>query len=247
MMKKVLSIGIIIISTYLGCYGESPSQIQLQADQLREEGKTVEALNLYNQALISYQKNLNYGGVLDVLIGRLISWQHLFNQEEDSVYAILAQKEVEAMLAIAKIYGITEKDHLIHFLLGKSHTFLKDFAAAQAEFTQAIDLYPYDNAEKGNWMAHLGKAVYQNGDKKRGISMILQGIEQIKKHIKDTDSFHLNVWLSGAYLRLAKLFFIDKNFIEAYGYLKKSEEIILNDPRLVIRQQQLHLLKQTFK
>lgn len=214
-----------------------------QADVLREEGKTVEALNLYNQALVNYQKNHDYNGVLNVLCGRLISWQHLFNHEEDKVYAILARNEAESMLAIAKEYGIHEKDYLIHFLFGKSCIFLKDFDSAEIEFKKAVEMYPQENAEKGDWLAHLGESIYKNGRKEEGERLILEGVQQIQAYQKEEDSFQINVWISGAYLRLAKILISDNKIEQAKIYLAKGEKIILQDPRLVIRKQQLEILR----
>lgn len=214
-----------------------------QADTLREEGKTLEALNLYNQTLVDSQKQRDYNGVLGALTGRLISWQHLYNHGEDKVYAILARKEAEAMLAIAQEYGIHDKDYLIHFLLGKSCIFLKDFKCAEGEFRKAIDLFPYDSAEKGDWQAHLGEAIYRNGWREEGERVILEGVRQIQAHQNSVDSFRINVWLSGAYLRLAKILFLDNKPEQAKVYLQKGQEIVESDPRLVIRKQQLELLQ----
>lgn len=225
------------------CVADSAEVLQHQADVLREEGKTVDALNLYNQALINYQQKHDYNGVLSVLCGRLISWQHLFNHGEDRVYAILARKEAESMLAIAQDHGIHDRDHLIHFLFGKSCIFLKDFHNAEIEFKKAVDLFPHDNAEKGDWLGHLGEAIYKNGRKDEGERVILEGVQQIQAHRNDEDSFKINVWISGAYLRLAKILINDKNIDQAKIYLHKGEEIVLNDERLVIRKQQLEILK----
>lgn len=75
------------------CMADSAEMLRKQADILREEGKTLDALYFYNQALVSFQQRHDYNGILGVLSGRLISWQHLFNHEEDKGYAILARKE----------------------------------------------------------------------------------------------------------------------------------------------------------
>lgn len=225
------------------CVASSAEVLREQADILREDGKTLDALNLYNQALVNFQQKHDYNGILGVLCGRLISWQHLFNHEEDKVYAILARKEAESMLAIAQEYGIHDRDYLIHFLFGKSCIFLKDFKCAEVEFKQAFDLYPNNNAEKGDWLAHLGEAIYKNGRKEEGERVVLEGIQQIHAHQDVEDSFKINVWISGAYLRLAKILMSDQKIEQAKIYLSKGEEIVLKDPRLVIRKQQLETLK----
>lgn len=244
MIKKYL-IGTVIflISLDTGCWASSAEVLREQADSLREQGKTLDALNLYNHALVGYQQKQDYSGVLSVLCGRLISWQHLFNQEEDKVYAIFARKEAESMLYIAQEYGIKDRDYLIHFLFGKSCIFLKDFRQAEVEFQQAVNLYPQDNAEKGDWLAHLGEAIYKNDRKEEGERVILQGVQHIQAHQEEEDSFKVNVWISGAYFRLAKILISDQKIEHAKIYLSKGEEIVLKDPRLVIRKQQLEILK----
>lgn len=243
-IQKTL-MGMVIALTALTnvCMASSPENLREQADILREEGKTLDALNLYNHALVRYQQDHDINGILGVLCGRLISWQHLFNHEEDKVYAFLARNEVETILTIAQDYDIHDKDHLIHFLFGKSCIFLKDFERAEIEFKKAVDLFPYNNAEKGDWLAHLGEAIYKNGRKEEGERVILEGVEQIQTHKNNEDTFKIHVWISGAYLRLAKILINDQKFKQAEIYLSKGEEVVLQDSRLVIRKQQLEILK----
>lgn len=233
----------IVLALHMGCIASSVERLHEQADILREQGQTLAALNLYNHALVSYQKKYDYNGILDVFLGRLISWQHLFNHEEDKVYAILARKEAESFLALANEHGIHDRDHHLHFLFGKTCIFLKDFPRAEIEFQQAVELYPHDDAERGDWLAHLGEAIYKNGRKEEGEKVILEGIQHIQAHQQKEDSFKINVWISGAYLRLAKMLINDQKIELAKSYLHKGGEIVLKDPRLVIRQQQLEILK----
>lgn len=248
MIKKyIMGIAMTLTALNTVCIASSAEALREQADILREDGKTLDALNLYNQALVNFQQKHDYNGMLEVLCGRLISWQHLFNHEEDKVYAILARKEAESMFAIAQEHGIHDRDYLIHFLFGKSCIFLKDFKSAEVEFKRAVDLYPHNNAEKGDWVAHLGEAIYKNGRKEEGERVILEGIHQIHAHQNAEDSFKINVWISGAYLRLAKILISDQKIEKAKIYLSKGEEIILKDPRLVIRKQQLETLKKHLK
>ncbi len=106
------------------------------------------------------------------------------------------------------------------------------------EFTQAVELYPSEKAEKGDWIAHLGDAMYHTGQKEAGKDAILRGISFIQERSSQIDSFLYNVWVSGAYLRLAKLLEID-NPEESLDFLHRAKAIIDSDSRLVIRKQQL--------
>jgi tetratricopeptide (TPR) repeat protein len=196
------------------------------------------AIDLYNQAIVRYQEAKDYAAMIGAQTGRLLSWKHLFYKTEDKIYAIFVKKEAEAMLEIAKEHDLLDKFYLIHFLNGTSAILFKDYNSAETEFSKAVELYPDENAEKGDWIAHLGDAMYRNGKKEEGKKRILQGVELIKERASQIDSFIFNVWVSGAYLRLAKLLRTD-NPAESQQFLNLSKEIIVSDSRLVIRKQQL--------
>jgi hypothetical protein len=68
MIKKYV-IGLIMTLTALNttCMATPAEVLREQADVLREEGKTLEALNLYNQALVGFQQQHDYNGIFGVL------------------------------------------------------------------------------------------------------------------------------------------------------------------------------------
>lgn len=142
------------------------------------------------------------------------------------------------MLEIANEHKLLDRIYLIHFLSATSAMLVKDYTTAEKEFSKAIELYPYNNAEKGDWMAQHGEAIYRTERKEEGKKMILQGIEVIQTNSSKIDPFLFNVWVSGAYLRLAKLLKPD-NAEESRSFLVQAKQIIDSDERLVIRRQQL--------
>lgn len=216
----------------------SGTELHKEADKVREEGKSLLAIDLYNQAIVRYQEAKDYASIMGALTGRLLSWKHLFYKTEDKIYAIFVKKEAETMLEVAKAYDLLDRLYLIHYLNGTSAILLKDYSSAEIEFSQAIELYPSENAEKGDWRAHLGDAMYRNGKKEEGKKTILEGVKIIKERSSQIDSFLFNVWVSGAYLRLAKLLRIDDP-AESQLFFNQAREIIDSDNRLVIRKQQL--------
>lgn len=224
----------------------STEELHQQADIWREEGKSLQAIDLYNQAIVRYQEEHNYSKILGAMTGRLLSWKHLFYKTEDAVYAIFVQKEAEAMQAIATDHHLLDKMHLIHYLKGTSALLLKDYALAESEFSQAVHLFPQEDAEKGDWIAHWGEAIYLNGNKDEGKKVILKGVLQIQKNAAQIDTFQYNVWVSGAYLKLAKLLQTDQPQ-DSQFFLEQAKKIIDGDPRLVIRKQQLEAYLKTFK
>lgn len=214
-------------------------EVQQEADKVREEGRSLIAIDLYNQAIVLYQKEKDFSNMLGALTGRLLSWKHLFYATEDKIYALFVKKEAELMLDVAQEYNLLARLYLIHFLNGTSALLLNDYNSAEKEFSKAVELYPTEHAEKGDWIAHLGDAMYRNGKKEEGQKTILRGVEIIKDRASQIDSFLFNVWVSGAYLRLAKLLKTD-NPEESQCFLARSKAIIDSDDRLVIRKQQLN-------
>ncbi len=213
-------------------------ELEKEADILREEGKSLKAIDVYNQAIVRYLEDKDYSNIMGALTGRLLSWKHLFYKTEDKIYAIFVKKEAEEMLEIAKEHNLLNRLYLIHFLNGTSAILLRDYCSAEIEFKKAVELYPCENAEEGDWIGHLGDAMYRNGKKEEGMNIILQGVSLIKERSSQLDSFLFNVWVSGAYLRAAKLLKTD-NSKESQSFLNQAKEIIDSDNRLVIPKQQL--------
>lgn len=239
MLKLIAKIITFSFMTYTSSLiATSGKELQEQADKIREDGKSLMAIDLYNQAIVRYQEEKDYDNMIKALTGRLLSWKHLFYKTDDKIYAIIVKSEVETMLEIAKEHRLFDKLYLIHFLNATSAILLNDYCSAEKDFSKAVQLFPFENAEKGDWIAHLGDAMYRNGKKEEGKETLLQGVEIIKLRASQIDSFLFNVWVSGAYLRLAKLLRVD-NPRESTLYLNQARAIIDSDDRLVIRKQQL--------
>ena len=236
--RFIMAVMVAFISVNVPAYAATPKELQKEADVLREQGESLKAIDLYNQAIVGYEEEKDYTNMLQALTGRLLSWKHIFYKTQAKVYAIFVEKESEAIAEIAKEYHLMDKMYLVHFLNATAALQLGNYPSAEQEFRQAVGLYPADNAEKGDWIAHLGDAMYRNGQKEEGKKEILQGIQQINDHASEVDSFLVHVWVSGAYLRLAKLLKTD-NPQESQAYLNQAKNIIDSDSRLVIRKQQL--------
>lgn len=219
-------------------YATSSLELQKKGDQLREAGQSLQAIDIYNQAIVQYQYEGDYSSMLESLTGRLLAWKHLFYKTQDKIYAFFVKNDVESMLEIINEHKLLDKLYLVYYLQGNTESLLKNYPGAEKAYSQALKLYPYDNAERGNWMTHLGDILYKNGKKVEGKRMMLQGIAKIQEKSSEVDSFFSNVWLSGAYLNLAKILQIDEPE-ESKIYLKEAEKIINSDKQLVIRKQQL--------
>jgi tetratricopeptide (TPR) repeat protein len=206
-----------------------------QAEDLREQDKLLEALKLYEEVIVNYQKEKNYGGIVEALGGRCLTYKHLFLISNDFIFYNLAQHSAISSLEIAGNYQLNHKIYRCYFRLGEMETLAKDYSQAIKFYQQSLSLYPQDDSEKGDFQYHLGEAQYLNGDIKNGLENLLKGLEKIRQYRHSTDSFLINVWESGCLMKLAML-------TKDQKYLSAAKKIIDSDPHLIIRRRQLEQL-----
>jgi tetratricopeptide (TPR) repeat protein len=212
----------------------------LLAQQLREQGKTLQALDALNSALLAFAAQRNYSRFSHALLDRTICWQHLYQfNNNDIVYAVLHKKDAESMLEIVQNKNIKKELSGAYFVNAKANMLYADYGKAVNFFTKALKkLSPNKKMQKGDWLTNLGKAYYLNGHKPMGLKIILTGIAQLQKHAGEIDNYTYTVWLSGGYLRLAEILKKDSP-AKSNNYLGMAKKIIATDPRQIIRKKQL--------
>ena len=119
--------------------------------------------------------------------------------------------------------------------LGRIHTKLGEHKEASKCFQQALEnMSSFPPAVVADTKIYLAFSQYKAGDE--------TAIERLKEALVDLesadhDSYEKNVWVSGAYMRLAEL-------LNSKEYLAKAKEIIDGDKRLTIRLKQWTELSQ---
>jgi tetratricopeptide (TPR) repeat protein len=212
-----------------------------KAEKLREQDKHLQALELCDEALLAYQQEKNYFGISSLLQSRILIYKHLFLLTKDSSFYLLAMKDAELSLLISQKHKLSNL-HVVYFRLGETFMLSNDFSKAILNYKKALELYPKEDSEKGDYRYHLGEALYRNGNKKGGLENLLFGLKTIQRYKLKTDSFLINVWESGNYLRLTELLKKD-NPKQSKEYLLKAKQIINSDERLIIRKRQLQKLE----
>lgn len=212
-------------------------KLHQQAEDLREQGKLLGALKLYEEVIVGYQQEKNYSDLIEALSGRALTYKHFFYLTKDIVFAYLSKSDITTAFEICDNYQLTESQYKLFFNLGETEILFQKYSEAVINFQKSIDLYPGDDSQKGRYYEHLGEAQYLNGDTEAGLRSILLGLDQIRKFKSETDSFLINVWESGC---LMKLF----SFTKDKKYLDEAQKIIYSNPRLVIRKRQISELSQ---
>lgn len=224
----------------------SSKQLHGMGSNARENDRHLEALQYLDYAIVGYQKESDYKGLIDALKDRTLTWKHYFLLTEDSVYAILALKDAESMLAITKDKKLKDKLSTSYFRLGEIAMLFEDFDSAITDYRKALQYYDGPLSEKGDFRYHLGEAIYRNGQKSKGKSLIFQGLKEIQEGADELDPFLIHVWESGVHMRLADLLREDEPE-EAKKHLKMAKQIAKTDEKLVIRRRQIKELSKTFE
>jgi tetratricopeptide (TPR) repeat protein len=218
--------------------------IHIEAEVEREKDNLLEALKLLEEAIVEYQKEADYEGIAQALQSRELTYKHLFLVSKDEIFAILARKDAEASLEITQKNNLTSRLGSCYFRLGDVEILFENYEQAAENYQKALDNYSGTNSEKGDYIYHLGTALGKLGKTEEAEKMMLQGLSEIQKNRGEVDAFLTHVWESGCLMRLAELL-TEKNSEKAQEYLRQAQEIIENDPKLVIRKRQLKDFKQT--
>ncbi len=215
------------------------------AVKLRENNELLKALETLTKALVTAGKNGNYKAFLDILVERCLVWKHFYLQNKDESFLVLAREDTSAMEQIADISSIKDRVHTVYYLRGSIELLFNNYGEAVKRFKLALKYFKGSLGEKGDWYCHLGEALYRSGQVGAGKKTLLKGITEIKKGRKQAGQFLTNVWLSGAYLKLADLQ-REQKLKEAKDYLNKATEIIKKDEKLILRSLQLREIRRKF-
>lgn len=225
------------------CYNTSMNTLNshIKAEQLRESEQFNEALVAYDTAISEYTASNNNEGISQALLGKFLTYKHLAINTNDSIYLTQGTHCIEQSLAIIKNNNLPP-NYRVYFSFGEAFVLQKEYEKAIDAYKQALHLLTTNSAERGNYQYHLGEALYLSGNTPEGEKELFNGLEEIQRHKNSTDSFRYNVWLSGVYLKIASLFWKNKQKV-AKEHLLQAEVIINNDTRLVIRKKQLEKFK----
>lgn len=217
--------------------------IHAKAAHLREEGKSIEALSLYSQALAAYQEEGDALGFAEALADECITLRHLYESTEDKKWLILAKHLGEAAVEIAKASNDKKALSLPLLQLGNVQESLREYEEAVRSFQEASDNFIDDRPSfLASIKAHLAYAEYKNGDR--------SAKERLLRAIKDLEAseevkYNKDVWVSGAYMSAAEML-KDETPDEAREYLDKAKAIINSNPELILRKSQFEKLSRSF-
>lgn len=221
------------------------------AEQARENGDFLKALELTDQAMIAYQKDGDQLGFAEIQASRFLTLRHLFEQTEDQNYLILAKYSAEASVELAKKSNDPKAVAIPAFNLAKAEETLGQLTEAVANYQKALDNMAKNppSEHSGARLAiladmkiHLLVCQYKTGNKEV-INELDQTISQL--FTTEEEKYNQDVWLSGAHLKMAEILKND-NLEKAKAHLQKAKEIIDSNPDLKLRKAQWEKLAASF-
>lgn len=215
-------------------------RLHLQGTTLREQDKHQEAMAVLSQALLLAIAEKDLTTATGVLGDRALVWKHQFLLTHVSECVRCAEADTKLMMMFAQDKRVKNYVAKSYFLMGEITMLKKEYTQAIEWYQKAIDAMA-DTAEKGDFVYHLGEALYRAGKKQDGLAAFKIGLTLLMDHEAEVDSFLFHVWLSGLNLRLAELLSVDDPE-KAKQILAQAKDIIDADERLIIRKRQYEVL-----
>lgn len=242
-------------------------KIHGQAAHAREASQHLEALKLYDEAILAYLEDNDLQGLAEVFADRAIVYRHLFDQTGNRNFLLIAKGEMTASLEIAQESGQRQALAMPYFQLGSVERELEQLPKAVESYKKALENITRNPPDQHNRAAivadfkgHLASTEYRAGDKSaldraEQALVELQAVpvvteEQLaaqdgKLEFNQEVKYNKDVWLSGAHMRIAEMLKEDDP-TKAKEHLQKAKEIIDANPELTIRKTQWEKLAQTF-
>lgn len=216
------------------------------AENARESGDFLKALEYTDQATLAYEKDHDLLGLAEVQSSRQSTFKHLYRTTDDRTFLLLEKHAAEAAVEIAQASGIKEALGIPYHNLGKYYFEAEKYEKAAEAFRRAVEnltQYPSERHSRTSVIAdikgHQYAAEYHTGDK-TALSSVLDALQELER--AEEDSYNKNAWLTGAHIRIAEMLARDDLQL-AKKHLEEARRIIEEDKRLILRKNQLEKLE----
>ena len=216
-------------------------KLHAKAAQAREKGNFRQSLDFNDKALFAYDDENDSLGFAETVACRSITLRVYARLHDNRRTLTLAKYEMMGAVAIARESENLEALAMPLYNLAKLQEDLGELRSAIATYKEAVENIKNNPPERHNrpsiladMKIHMATCEYKAGDK-----TALERAEKALHELKEVD-----VWLSGAYMRIADMLKKD-NPEKANEYLQKASAIIDANPKLILRKQQWEKLHDT--
>lgn len=236
---------------------EKGQELHKQAEHTREAGEFDKSVDLARQAISAYEADGDYLGQSDAYGTLSLGLRHQARvaktSEERMQFLINAKQAATEGIKIAEEKNLGGDLARPYFNLAKVEEDMGDFSGAVESYRKSVEIFKTKNPTLHNRSGvladmniHLATCEYMAGDKS-GLDRALKAIEDLKaSNEKEVLKYNYDVWLSGAYMRIAEML-KDDNKELAISNLDEAKKIIDSNPDLKIRLEQWEELEKDLK
>lgn len=210
-------------------------EIHGKAEEARLNGNFEKALELIDQALVTYQKEKDVLGFAEGLGSKVLTLRQLYDSSKDKNYLILAKHTAESAVEIARESGNVEALALPLENLAKTYEDLGDLKSAVKNYQEAIE-----NMEKNPYKLHDRPALVYRMKVKKSLCEYYLGkknslkraeveAQQIEKSEDPSDRDKYS-WFILSLLGLS-VAFKKEDSKKSKEYLERAKEIIESDKK----------------
>lgn len=227
-------------------------ELLTQANEIREKGDFLKALQMDDEATLELQKEGNLGKMAEAQAQRYLCFSLLYGKTDERAYLMLAKNAAVGAVEIAESCGDKTALAIPYFNVAKAYMSLEQYTQAVGAFEKALDNLTNNPPESHNragvmadFKIHLAEAQYLAGDKD-AINLLVKAVEELDaSDEKKISSYNYGVWKSGAFMAAARIM-KDDDPGKAKEFLELARNIIDSDPALKLRKEQWEKLAKTF-
>ncbi len=227
---------------------EKGRALHQQALDAQENGDYLKALQLEDEAMITYQTDDDSAGFAEIQAMRLLTINMLGDKTGDKRYYILALHSALASLDLAQTADEKEQIALAHGAVGRAMVRAERHEEAAEHFDKAVEILSQTKGE------HSRKSVIadfknhaatsrMNAGKPDQEQVALDALKELEES-GDASDYEFKVWKSGGYMRLALAMKLNNRIEEAKKYLDMAEEIAKSDEALKVRREQIATMRE---
>lgn len=215
-----------------------PNELLSQARDYTEDEEFTKAVGKCEEARQGFSDIGDPAGQLKAMADMVNALRHSYNYTGRLSTRARCRFIAEKMMHLYhqhkdKTIGQT---HLVRYRYAVALGLFDDWAEAARQIRLAQDHFKGSEVQRADWQVHLGYALFKaNPDKREAAEdLMVSGLAVLRNPNPETDPYSLQVWLSGAYMKLAEVF-RDTDHQTARQFLSSAGLILDENPDLKIR------------
>ncbi len=218
-----------------------------QAQEFREQAQSVEALALYEKALVEYISEQDAEGIIRVLLEKVITYRHLFFFTKQYIYIELAATTLqmaEHMANLNKELLDSELHATVIFHIAQITEAMGESEEAVQVYEEALEYLPKEmTANKANILSHLALSEWHSGKKEDAMKHFSEAHNYLETNSETQDAQTNIIWLSGSHLLQAEAV-CETNVKEALQHIKVVKKLLNSEEEYPIRWKQMREIEE---